>query len=118
MRCLLATACAAIALAACDSRLEPPLGVAIAATGADSTGAGLSLLPGSIELRIGGSAQLVTNGSNALLPVTYNTDAPGVASVSASGLVTGIAPGVAIITATSTRDPSRRTTAVVRVIGL
>ena len=117
MRRLLTLACATVALAACDSRLEPPLGVAVFTAGADSTGGALSLLPGSIELRVGGSAQLVTTGSSALLPVSYSTDAPGVASVSAGGVVTGVAPGLAIITATSTRDPSRRTTAVVRVIG-
>ncbi|HYD53089.1 MAG TPA: Ig-like domain-containing protein [Gemmatimonadaceae bacterium] len=106
---------AAGALTACDARVESPLGIMATTPTGDASGQ-LSLLPGSVDLRVGGSAQLVTSGASALLPVTYSTDAPAVATVTAGGLVTGVAPGVAIITATSTRDPARRTTAVVRVL--
>lgn len=102
--------------AACDSHVDPPAALQLL-TGADSAGSALVLAPATLDLRVGGSAQLVLTGPSTLLPASYSTSAPRVASVTSTGLVTGFAEGTAVITAASTTDPTRRASAVVRVVG-
>ncbi|HUQ80387.1 MAG TPA: Ig-like domain-containing protein [Gemmatimonadaceae bacterium] len=63
--------------------------------------------PGQASVTVGQTAQLsgqVTDDAGNLLsgrPITYSSGSPGIATVSASGLVTGVAAGTATITATS-----------------
>ncbi|HEX5872088.1 MAG TPA: Ig-like domain-containing protein, partial [Longimicrobium sp.] len=63
--------------------------------------------PPTAEMQVGGSAQLtgtLRSGTGETLtgrPVTWHSSAPAIASVSATGLVTGVAPGTAQVTATS-----------------
>lgn len=111
-----ASALLAMSAAACDSRLEPPTALTIIGTDTSAVGGSLVLSPNTLDVRVGGTAQLSVTGASALLPASFSSDNPGVASVSASGQITGVARGTAIISATSTRDPSRRATAVVRVL--
>lgn len=101
-------AIAPLGMAACESRLTPPLAVSLF-EGGDGTGA-FVVLPASLELRVGGTAQL-----SASRPSTFSTDAPTVATVTTSGLVTGVGAGTAVITATAT-DGSARASATVRVL--
>jgi uncharacterized protein YjdB len=69
--------------------------------------ASISVAPGSASLDVDGTATLVATTKSAdgtVLTgrtVTWSSDAPGVATVSSSGVVTAVAPGVATITATS-----------------
>jgi hypothetical protein len=100
--------------AACESRTDP-LALQILQPG-DST-AGLTLLPGSVDVRVGGSAQLSVTGPSTLLPAAFTTSAPAVATVSGTGLVTAVTAGTAIITASSTQDPTRQASTTVRVLG-
>jgi hypothetical protein len=100
--------------AACESRTDPPLALQIVQPG-DST-AGLSLLPASVDMRVGGNAQLSLSGPSTLLPAAFSTNAANVATVSATGLVTAVTVGTATITASSTQDPTRQARATVRVL--
>jgi uncharacterized protein YjdB len=67
----------------------------------------VSVTPSSTSIQQGSTQQLVTTlrdaGSNVLTgrAVMYSSNAPGVASVSQAGLITGEAPGSAIITVAS-----------------
>ena len=69
--------------------------------------ASVSVTPPTAGLLVGGSVQLsatTKDSANNVLngrPVTWSSSAPGVATVSASGLVTAVAAGSATITATS-----------------
>ena len=115
-RLVAATALLVLGAGACDSRLEPPTALTIIGADTSTTGESLILSPNTLDVRVGGTAQLSVTGATTLLPATFSSDNPAVASVSASGQITGVARGTAIISATSTRDPSRRATAVVRVL--
>ena len=57
------------------------------------------------------SALPVTAGQN----VTWTSATPGVATVSAGGLVTGVSAGTAVITAKSVSDPTKTATATITV---
>jgi len=67
----------------------------------------VTLTPGSGTLVVGATQALdaqITDAQGNLLtnrPITFTSDAPAVASVSAAGLVTALAPGTARITASS-----------------
>lgn len=111
-------------LAACDARLDPISAASVVgpdSTRADSTastGAGtgvISLSAPAAELRVGATLQLAATGDPALFPVTWSSDDPGVAVVSALGVVTGVAPGTARITARSAVNPLRAASSIVRV---
>ena len=65
---------------------------------------GVTLNKSSLELAQGGSEKLVatvqpTNAANK--NVTWSSNAPGVATVSSNGTVTGVSPGTAVITVTT-----------------
>lgn len=81
----------------------------------------ITLTPASSVIETGSAVQLVaqiTDAGGNLIPgrtVTYQSDAPTVAEVSGSGLVSARAPGVARITATS---DGRTTSATVTVIAV
>jgi uncharacterized protein YjdB len=67
----------------------------------------VTLTPAAMTLVAGATQQLaaqVTDGSGNILPerpITYRSDAPAIATVSATGLVTAVAPGQTRIVATS-----------------
>jgi hypothetical protein len=105
----------ALASAACETRVDPPTAVMLL-QGGDSTG-GLVVTPSAIDVRVGQSVQLSVAGPTELLPAVYSTNDANVATVSASGIVTGVSPGTTIITIASSADPARRTRAIVRVTG-
>lgn len=104
----------ALATSACETRVDPPTALMML-NGGDSSG--LVVTPAAVELRIGQSAQLSVSGPAEFLPPVYSTNDANVATVSATGVVTGVGAGTTIITIASSADPARRTRAVVRVTG-
>jgi len=78
-------------------------GIAVAA----QVAASISVAPPSVSVTVGQTSQLtptVKDANGAVIagaPVSWNIDNGSIASVSSSGLVTGLSPGTATITATS-----------------
>lgn len=78
-------------------------GIAVAAQVASS----ISVAPPSVSVTVGQTSQLtptVKDASNAIIsgaPVSWSIDNGSIASVSTTGLVTGVSPGTATVTATS-----------------
>jgi hypothetical protein len=88
----------------------------VTVTEAPGTEVTLQLVPAEATIAIGGTVQLVsvvTGTDNTA--VTYASSTPAVATVDASGLVTGVAQGTAVITATSQADPTKIRTATITV---
>jgi len=80
----------------------------------------VTLTPPSATIPVGTSIQLavsVTADANTAKTVTYTSSAAGVASVDATGKVTGVSAGTATIIATSTADPSKAAASVITVTG-
>ena len=77
----------------------------------------LNLVPPTAGVQVGGTVQLVAVVSGSPnQAVTYRSSAPGVASVSATGLVTGVTAGTAVITALAAADTiNGRGTSVITV---
>lgn len=78
----------------------------------------VTVTPASLSLGMQQRGQLnasvtIDNGLSAA--VTWSTSDPSVVTVSGTGQVTGIVPGVAVITATSVGDPTRSGASVVTV---
>lgn len=77
----------------------------------------VSVAPATASIASGATRQLtasalpVTAGQN----VTWSSATPGVATVSAGGLVTGVSAGTAVITAKSVSDPTKTATATITV---
>ena len=116
-------ASATILLAACEQSTSPSIaGLGGAFTTPPSGKAGstapLVILPGRAQLIVGGSIQLNTNAPLSLQnQVQWSSLRSTVATVSPSGLVTGVAVGTATITARYVFDTTRVATAVVDVTG-
>jgi len=91
-------AAAALALAACSSTTTSDSPVAVAS---------LDVNPSTVSVVVGQSATIsavpksASGNSMTARPVQWSSSAPSVASVSGSGLVTGLAAGTATLTATS-----------------
>ncbi len=66
----------------------------------------LNVTPTTLSLSAGATAQLVASAQQpagaAAAAITYGTTAPAIANVSATGLVTAVAPGTAVITVSAT----------------
>ncbi|WP_411382810.1 phage tail tube protein [Pseudomonas sp. L7] len=79
--------------------------------------ASIDVTPATATLDVGDTQQMSKTVSPAGAPqnVTWSTSAPGVATVSSSGLVTAISSGTAIITATSAVDGTKTDTATITV---
>lgn len=76
----------------------------------------LQLVPATATVLQGDSIQLVSIVTGATnTNVTYRTSASGVATVSASGMVRGVAPGTAVITAISAADTTVKQTSTITV---
>lgn len=76
----------------------------------------VAVSPPSATVNVGATAQLtatVTGNSNTA--VSWASSNAGVATVSNAGLVTGVAPGTATITASSQADPTKTGTATITV---
>lgn len=80
----------------------------------------VTVSPATLQLSVGGSGTLtatVTTNGTADLGVTWSSADAAIASVNASGVVTGVAAGSTTITATSKHDTSKKGTAQVTVTG-
>lgn len=99
-------------LAACEQSTNPI--IAFAGPGGASEGGGgndggsggtttsLIVSPSRVEIGVASRVQLSTNVANET--VLWSSNNPGVASVSTFGLVMGLSPGVATITARASTD--------------
>lgn len=74
-------------------------------------------LPATITVAVAGTSQITSavNPSDAVQTVTYASSDPTKATVSSSGVVTGVATGSATITITSTADATKTDTVAVTV---
>lgn len=95
--CLLATLCAGLPILGCDTGAGPP-----------PTVASVVVAPATVSLTaLGDTARVTAHASDARgkavagASLVWSSSAEGVATVNTSGLVTAVANGVAIITATS-----------------
>lgn len=70
--------------------------------GSDGSATALVVSPSRVEIGVAGTVQFTTNIGNGT--VRWSSSAPGVASVSAFGLVRGMSLGVATITARAIGD--------------
>lgn len=79
--------------------------------------ASIDVTPATVTLDVGDTQQMSKTVSPAGAPqnVTWSTSAPGVATVSSSGLVTAISSGAATITAISVVDNTKTDTATITV---
>ncbi|WP_049273175.1 phage tail tube protein [Pseudomonas putida] len=79
--------------------------------------ASVSVTPATASIAVAATRQLTASAlpSGAAQNVTWSSSAPSIAAVSASGLVTGVAAGSAVITATSVSDPTKTATSAITV---
>jgi len=77
----------------------------------------ITVSPSSASVDIGDTTNLTVTAapSGASNAVNWTSSAPSVASVSSTGVVTGVSPGTAEITATSVSDPSKTDTCTITV---
>lgn len=78
---------------------------------------GVAAFPDTINLAVGGTAQAaaIVSPVGSSQAVNWSSATPATATVSASGLVTGVAAGTVLITATSVSDPTKTDTISVTV---
>lgn len=116
---------AALAVAACDQRSIPTVaGIGGTSTTSGSTGkntgAGipLALTPSQLAVAVGATFPLTTNAPPALQnQIEWRTAQPNIATVNGAGVVTGIAPGTAVVSARYTFDTTQTASAIVSVTG-
>lgn len=79
--------------------------------------ASVSVTPATASIAVSATRQLTASAlpSGASPDVTWSSSAPSIATVNASGLVTGVAAGSAVITATSVSDPTETATSAITV---
>jgi len=75
----------------------------------------LSISPSAPVIRVGQTVQLLVNSPSSLLPLQIAVDRSDIAPVSASGLVTGVSQGVAIVAIRSTVDTTQIATSTITV---
>lgn len=77
----------------------------------------VSVTPATASIAVAATRQLAASAlpAEAAQNVTWSSASPAVATVSASGLVTGVSVGSAVITATSASDPTKANTATITV---
>jgi hypothetical protein len=113
---------AAVALAACSEATEPMLAMIPRATtgsgGGSSSSTTLKVSPSSIQLPLGSTVQLSTNAPLSLLnQVQWVALQPTIASVTTSGTVGTLSPGVATIVARYAFDTTQFATSTITVLG-
>jgi len=102
------------AVATADTTKRASATIVVAAAGVQR----VSLTPAASTLLIAQTTQLavsVTASGNLATTYTLRSSNPAVASVNASGVVTGVAVGTSTITALSTADTTKRATSVITV---
>jgi len=122
---LVAAGMAALAVAACDQRSNPTIaGIVGGSTASDSSGANtggatpLAISPSQLALTVGATFPLTTNAPAAFQnQIEWRTAQPNIATVNESGVVTGVAPGTAVVSARYTFDTTQAASAVVSVTG-
>lgn len=79
--------------------------------------ASVSVTPSTASIAVAATSQLTASAlpAEAAQNVTWASATPGVATVSASGLVTGVSAGSAVITATSVSDSTKTSTSTITV---
>ena len=80
---------------------------------------GLQVVPGTASMRVTETQQLVATvagDSGVVTSVTWQSANSSVATVNASGLVTAVAGGQIVVTATSTADTTRKASASITVV--
>lgn len=79
--------------------------------------ASVSVTPTTASIAVAATRQLSASAlpSGASQDVTWSSSAPSIATVNSSGLVTGVAAGSAVITATSVSDPTKTATSAITV---
>ncbi|MBZ3666644.1 phage tail tube protein [Pseudomonas monteilii] len=77
----------------------------------------VSVTPSTASIAVAATRQLAASAlpSGAAQNVTWSSSAPSIATVNSSGLVTGVAAGSAVITATSVSDPTKTATSAITV---
>ncbi|MGO0683499.1 phage tail tube protein [Pseudomonas fulva] len=77
----------------------------------------VAVTPGTASIAVGATRQLSASATPAQAGqnVTWSSSAPSVATVSSSGLVTGVSAGSAVITATSVSDKTKTATSNITV---
>jgi hypothetical protein len=77
----------------------------------------LSVAPTTASIAVAATRQLTPTAlpSGSSQNVTWSSATPSVATVSSSGLVTGVSAGTAVITATSVSDPTKTATSTITV---
>lgn len=101
-------------IAGCEQSTSPMI-ASLGGGGGGKPRKALLVSPSQVEIAVAQSVQLSTNFGGA--PTDWSSSDAGVASVSAFGLVTGMIPGVAKITARVENDGSRVGSATVIVKG-
>lgn len=118
MRTLILTSAVAtlVALAACDQAI-PPTVAAIAGTSPSASGTidttTLTITPAHTQVIVGTTLQL---SLNVAAQATWTSSVASTASVSSTGLVTGLRPGTTIITAQLVNAPTKVASAIVDVL--
>jgi len=79
--------------------------------------ASVAVAPATASVAVGATRQLTASAlpATAGQNVTWSSATPGVATVNAAGLVTGVSAGTAVITAKSVSDPTKTATATITV---
>lgn len=129
MPILIAAGIAALVITACDQATSP----IVARLGGDSPASGssggstagtngtttpLAIAPNQLGLTVGGTFTLTTNAPVALQnQLEWRSAEPNIAAVSEAGVVTGIAPGTAVVTARYSFDTTQSASAIVSVAG-
>ena len=77
----------------------------------------VSVTPATDSIAVSETSQLTASAlpSGASQSVTWSSSAPSIATVNSTGLVTGVAEGSAVITATSVSDPTKTATSAITV---
>jgi hypothetical protein len=111
----------ALAIAACDYRTTPRLGVLepVGDTGTTNPStARLTIIPNRVQLAIGSSFQLTTDAPfNLESRVQWRSLQPGIVAVTPGGVVTAIGAGTASVMARYSFDTTITALATVTVVG-
>jgi len=108
--------CLMVTFAACGGGGGDTPSTAPQPGGQPSGAISIAIAPSSATIAVGATQSLAAAVSGTTnTAVNWSTSASSVAAVSSSGVVTGIAPGTATITAAAVADPSRIATATITV---
>lgn len=111
---LLPTLCLALsALAACDSDNDMVAGIA-GTVGSPTIP--LTIQPTNVQIQVGNSVQLSTNGGTSPGQLEWSSSNVNIATVSGTGVVTGFSVGTVVITVRYVSDANNAATALVQVL--